>query len=318
MVVPRGIFAVQVLIVQLGLSATLGLALPAQSAWATPGDPASACMDLIQTGENALSHGQIKLADKCFLEALNQAQKLGNNDRHVALALNDLALTTASNPDKNKTKKEKLDQAIVYQKRSIAIEEKFYGPDTENVGFDLNNLGVWYGLNGQLKEGEATLTRAVKIREKALGQNDDRLAVTMGSLADNLKKQKRYIEAVALLKRAEQIYKATNHAIERGRVLNELADVYEEQDNYAAARGILSEVLAIRQKVFGKDSLVAAETLHNLAACNMKLGKNAAALPLLKEALGIVKKGNDPEISATVEASYQRCQAALKKPAAGK
>jgi tetratricopeptide (TPR) repeat protein len=298
-------------------------AVSAPGASAASADTAAACLDLLATGQSALGRGEVKLADKCFVEALAEAEKLGKEDKHVAMALNDLALTTATNPDKTIAKKDKLSKAIAYQKRSIAIEEKVYGLESENVAFDLHNLGVWYGLNQQLKEGEAALRRAAKIREKLFGKNSDRLGVTLGSLASNLRSQKRFAEATTLLQRAADIYKETDkataagklapHALERSRVLNELADIYQDQGNFQQGLVILAEVLNLREKIFGLDSLLVAETLHNMSACQIKLGRDAEALVMLKRALTIVKKGRDPEITAAVSSTYKTAELNLAK-----
>ncbi|MBU6453341.1 MAG: tetratricopeptide repeat protein, partial [Cyanobacteria bacterium REEB67] len=310
-----------------GLWAITATVLCAANVLAASADNGATCLDLLATGQSALGRGDVKLADRCFGEALLAAEKLGKEDKHVAMALNDLALTTATNPDKTVAKKDKLNKAIAYQKRSIGIEEKVYGAESENVAFDLHNLGVWYGLNQQFKEGEAALRRAAKIREKRFGKNSDRLGVTLGSLASNLRNQKRYAEATVLLQRAADIYKETDrataagklapHALERSRVLNGLADIDKEQDNFQQALLILTEVLDLREKIFGQDSLLVAETLHNMGTCQIKLGKNAEALALLKRALTIIKKGHAPEISAAVTETKKRAELNLARKTGG-
>jgi tetratricopeptide (TPR) repeat protein len=279
---------------------------------AGPADPATACADLLQAGESRLNKGDIATADRCFHQALIEAEKLNKTDKRVALVLSDLALTSAINPDKAITKKAKLDKAIAYQKRAVEIDEMAYGADAENVAFDLQNLGAWYGMDDMPKEGEAALRRAVAIREKFSAANNPRLAMSLGSLAEMLKKQKRDIEALACYKRAATIYKAADRPAEQSRVLNAEATLLEDQDNYKEAQSIIVEVVQLRERATGKDTLLVAESLHNLAVCDMKLGNNKEALPLLKRALVIVQKSQDKEITATVQATLKKCESSLK------
>ena len=275
-------------------------------------DPATACADLLQTGESLLNKGDIGSADRCFRQALQEAEKLNKSDKRVALVLSDLALTTATNPDKAISKKTKLDKAIAYQKRAVEIDEMAYGADSENLAFDLQNLGAWYGIDEMPREGEAALRRAVSIREKLNGAGNPRLAMSLGSLAEMLKKQKRDIEAFKCYERAAEIYKKADRPAEQSRVLNAQAALLEDQGNYKEAQAIVEQVVQLRQRATGKDSLMVAESLHNLAVCDMKLGKNKEAMPLLNRALTIVQKSQDKEITATVQETLKKCQSNLK------
>ena len=151
--------------------------------------------DLLQTGESAFRRGDIELAHTCFGQALKDAERLGKDHPLAALALNDLALTAASDKTSGHDQKKNLAQAIAYQQRAVELEEKLYGKDSAYVAYDLNNLGSWYGANSQYKEAGQVLARSLTIGEKVLKPNDALLAFTMTNLGNNYLSQKRYVEA---------------------------------------------------------------------------------------------------------------------------
>ena len=271
--------------------------------------------DLLQTGESAFRRGDVKLADKCFNEALKTAMDADRYGRNVALALNDLALTTSIDKDNTKAGKKNIPQAIAYQKRALELEERLSGAESLDVAFDLNNLGVWYGNNDQWKEGAAALERAANIREKKLGEKNALLAVTLGNLAENYSHQKRYDEAIGLYRRAAEIYEADGSPTEAARAHDKEAGLYLDQNKTSAAVEVLRQVLALREKAFGKDNILVAETLNNIAVCEMTSGHNDAAVPLFDRAYKIVKKQPDREIIESVKTGYLKCLKKLGKNA---
>jgi tetratricopeptide (TPR) repeat protein len=304
------------------LSLILGLTLTACSNTVKDEIPAtgpaktqSVCIDLLQTGENAFKKGDVQLANTCFSQALKEAEKLGKDDKNVALALNDLALTTALDKNKTGTVKKNLPLAIAYQKRSVEIEEKLYGHENDYVAYDLNNLGAWYNANGQYKEGEQVLLRAAKIREKVQAGKSLPLALTLANLGDNYIKQKRFSEAAGLLKRSSEIYLTNDHQANAAAAINSLAQAYQDQGKYKEAEASLEQVLSMREKAFGKDHIVVAEALNDKAVCLLKQGKNREAEPLFQEALSIAQKKGDKDIIASVVAGYGKCLDKLGKKA---
>ncbi|MBS2007341.1 MAG: tetratricopeptide repeat protein [Cyanobacteria bacterium SZAS TMP-1] len=277
--------------------------------------PALEVQDLLQTGENAFRKGDIKLAHSCFSEALKVAEQADRYSRSVALALNDLALTTSIDRDQTPSGKKNLAQAIAYQKRALELEERYSGSQSTDVAFDLNNLGAWYGANLQWKEGAEALERSAKIREKALGPNSPLLAVTLGNLAENYSQQKRTVEAIDLYKRQAKIYKTIDSPTEAARASDKVAGLYQDLGKNDEAAKVLSEVLSLREKAFGKDSLLVAETLNNMGVCQLAMGKNTEAEPLFARAYKIVCKQDDQDIIKAVATGYKKCLEKLGKTA---
>ena len=84
--------------------------------------------------------------------------------------------------------------------------------------------------------------------------------------------------------------------------LNNLAEVYRTQGNYAKAEPLHKRSLAIREKALGPDHPGVANSLNSLAMLYMNQGNYAKAEPLYKSSLTRVEKalGPDPPIVATI------------------
>ncbi|CAN0557886.1 unnamed protein product, partial [Ectocarpus sp. 12 AP-2014] len=60
----------------------------------------------------------------------------------------------------------KFQDAEPLYERSLAIDEKVYGPDHPEVATDLNNYAALYEVQGKYAEAEPLLERSQAIREK--------------------------------------------------------------------------------------------------------------------------------------------------------
>ncbi len=77
--------------------------------------------------------------------------------------------------------------------------------------------------------------------------------------------------------------------------LNDLATVFRHQHKLAEAETLTREALAIRQKLFGNDSLEVAATLHNLSIVLGDEGKLAESEAIAREMLAIRRKLLGPQ-----------------------
>jgi len=77
--------------------------------------------------------------------------------------------------------------------------------------------------------------------------------------------------------------------------LNNLADLYRGQREYAQAEPLYQRSLSIREKALGPNHPDVASTLNSLAELYIAQGKYAAAEPLLKRALAIWEKALGPD-----------------------
>ena len=85
--------------------------------------------------------------------------------------------------------------------------------------------------------------------------------------------------------------------------LNNLAEVYHTQKNYAAAEPLHKRALAIRETVLGPEHLDVSVSLNNLAGLYQDQKNFSAAEPLYKRALSIKEKTlgpDNPDVGASL------------------
>ncbi len=89
-----------------------------------------------------------------------------------------------------------------------------------------------------------------------------------------------------------------------GLSLNNLAELYRDQGNYAEAEPLFQRSLAIFEKALGPEHLQVGLSLNNLALLYHAQGNHAEAQPLYQRSLGIVEKALGPEhpnVATTLE-----------------
>ena len=94
------------------------------------------------------------------------------------------------------------DEAERLYRRSLAIDERSYGPDHPNVARHLNNLASLLQATNRLGEAEPMMRRALAIDERSYGLDHPNVAIDLNSLAGLLRVTNRLSEAVSLHRRA--------------------------------------------------------------------------------------------------------------------
>jgi tetratricopeptide (TPR) repeat protein len=89
--------------------------------------------------------------------------------------------------------------------RAAVLDEKSLGPESPELGTDLNNLGLLYLFMKRHEEAQKFYQRALSIRMKALGDQDPGVVETMNSYAIVLHALRRNAEAVQLEGQAQAI-----------------------------------------------------------------------------------------------------------------
>ena len=209
-------------------------------------------------GTEAYQQRQYAEAEKQFLAALQEAQKLGPEDPRVGTSLNNLGVLY-------KTQGKYAEAEPLYQ-RALAIREKTLGPDNPNLIVNLNNLAMLYEAQGKYAEAEPLYQRALAIDEKAVTLDGLGLVPDLNNLAVLYDAQGKYAEAEALYQRAL--------AILEKRLGPGNANVAERfrKRIYAEAEAQYKRALAIREKALGPDDPLVAQSLENYAALLRKIG----------------------------------------------
>jgi tetratricopeptide (TPR) repeat protein len=149
-----------------------------------------------------------------------------------------------------------------------------------------------YLLEGKYADAEGLYNRALRIRDKALGEDHPDVAATLSGLALVYLSQEKYADAAALDKRALTIREKALGREHPGLVpiLNVLASLYRKQGKDAEAEPLYKRALTISEKYDGADSLSLATPLIGLATVYAKQGKVADAEQLTERTLAIREK----------------------------
>ncbi|CAN0192932.1 unnamed protein product, partial [Ectocarpus sp. 12 AP-2014] len=90
----------------------------------------------------------------------------------------------------------KYEEAEPLYKRSLAIDEKVYGPDHPEVATDLNNWAALLEAQVRLSEAGPLFKRTQEIFEKSLGRDHPNVATILNNRAGLLQAQVRASECL--------------------------------------------------------------------------------------------------------------------------
>lgn len=130
---------------------------------------------IIRSATKAQQQGRDAEAERLYLSAVQEAEKLGPENPRLAVALNNLGMLY-----EHEGQLAKAEQLL---NRAFAIDEKVFGPDHPRVANDLNSRAVFYRASGQEAEAENLLKRALEIQERLPADEHPQLLVPLNNLA---------------------------------------------------------------------------------------------------------------------------------------
>ncbi len=142
------------------------------------------------------ARGRYEKAEESYGRALAIARKSGDGDLREAEILSDLALL-------HQTQGRHKDAEPLHL-RSLALREKNLGEGPE-LADPLDNLALFYEARERYADAEALFKRSLAIQERAYGTKDRRLAPTLESYAELLRRAGRTEEGKALRARVEAL-----------------------------------------------------------------------------------------------------------------
>lgn len=169
-----------------------------------------------------------------------------------------------------------------------------------------------YG-EGKYDEAFPLAKRAVQLREKALGKDDELLAAAVFNLAEIQWQRGRYDESRGLFERALRSYERSlgSGNIRLARIWDRLALVYYAFGQAAETEKLYKQSLAIREKALGSEHSEVSRSLYNLAEFYQFQGDYKKAEPLYKRVLEIgTKTSADP---GSIEEAIDRYACLLRK-----
>ena len=184
----------------------------------------------------------------------------------------------------------------------LAIHEKVFGPDSQDVGRSLNNLANSYRELGHSDEALSLYERALRIMERKFGVDSNTSALALGAMARALQESGRFEEAAQDFDRALKIDERVLGP-EHPRVVNDLRGIgfFEiKTGNYSDARARFERALAIAQAKLGPRHHDTIATMINLAAIDGHENKWVDALAMLRRAAAAMS-GQDADGKANAQ-----------------
>ncbi|KAK8916398.1 hypothetical protein KSP39_PZI022960 [Platanthera zijinensis] len=254
---------------------------------------------LFSLGDLCISEGKTTEAESCFSRILCIYQKLyGENDGRVGIAMSSLAHA--------KCAKGEINEAINLYKTGLWVinESKYLNSDDDRLEKMRVDLAELLHATGREQESREVLQECLMINEKYKGIEHPNSVGHLLNLATSYSHSKNYIEAERLLRICLRILSAR---VDRDdqlitvpmlhlAVIMYLLNRDEEAENFAL------EVVRLREKSYGKESLPVGEALDCLVSIQTRLGRDDSdILAKLKRILIIQEReiGYESEDSLT-------------------
>ena len=212
--------------------------------------------------------------------ALAEATTLANA-RLVAIASNNLARLLHHT---NRT-----EEAELFMRRALEIDEATFGNEHPAVARDLNNLAALLHDTNRIEEAEPMMRQALEIVEATFGNQHPTVAVHLNNLASLLQHTNRIEEAEPMMRQALEIDEATfgNQHSKLAIRLNNLATLLNDTNRFDEAEPMMRRALEIDEATFGNQHPAVATPLNNLASLLTRTGRVEEAEPLIRQALEI-------------------------------
>ncbi|XP_037496036.1 nephrocystin-3 isoform X3 [Jatropha curcas] len=248
---------------------------------------------LFGLGNLLIKEGRTTDAESNFTRILRIYKKLyGEKDGRVGMALCSLAHVKCSTGN--------VEEAIdSYKKGLWLIKESNYMAVDDSIMEKMRiDLAELLHVVGRGKEGRELLEECLLITEKYKGKGHPSLVPHLLNLATSYSESKNFVEAERLLRISLEIVKKTVSPDDQSVSfpMLHLAVTLYNLNRDEEAELLALEVLHIREKAFGKDSLPVGEALDCLVSIQTRLGRaDDELLELLKRVLKIQEKefGNE-------------------------
>jgi len=175
--------------------------------------------------------------------------------------------------------------------QSLAIREKLFGQEHQDVATSLYNLGVLDHNQNDYDSAEQRLKQSLNIREKVFGHEHSEVAASLLALGVLYNTKGKYDLAKKSFEDALSIYeKVPSQEHNVANCLSGLADFYYNRENYKEAEQLYKRALEINGKVFGQEDSNVANILIGLASLYHSQGHYEKTEQLYKRALEINRK----------------------------
>jgi CHAT domain-containing protein len=198
-------------------------------------------------GSTYIRSSEYARAESVLSQCFELATKPGGKERAASVfCLRDLARLHLSRGDSARAEDE--------LRRALAIGERILPPDEPSVVMTLNDLGEFYNAGKQYDRAEPLLQRALADAQRYYGPESPLLYLPLWNLGliaqekynDNTRALDLYGRAVALIEKS----KGPDHP-DVGAILNNTANIYKSNGDYAKALELHLRVRAMFEKSLG-------------------------------------------------------------------
>jgi serine/threonine protein kinase/tetratricopeptide (TPR) repeat protein len=197
------------------------------------------------------------------------------------------------------------DRAQPLLEEALALRRGLYGPADPAVTETEETLGLLSFNQGRYDAAERLRRHVLSVRRRP--GTDDRLhARALRDLGSSLQQEGAFEEAATHYREALDLLAGTDRdtRIAYGEVANDLASVYHQRGDYAAAEPLLRDVVAIHRETLGPRHPHVAKALNALASTLHYMGRLEDAGPLYEASLALwrdVYGEQHPEVSLALQ-----------------
>ncbi|XP_047317428.1 nephrocystin-3 [Impatiens glandulifera] len=242
---------------------------------------------LLGIGNLLIKEGKVEDAENAFSRIVSIYQKIyGNKDRRFGMALCSLAHAKCAKGD--------ADQAINLYKDALRIlkDSKHISLDDsmmDKIRIDLVEL---LHITGRGQEGHEILEECLLIAEECYGKDHPNYVLHLINIAASYSNSKNYVEAERLLRIGVAILTKSVGPDDQSVTFPKLhlAVALYNLHKYDEAEKLALEVLHVREKAFGRESIPVGEAIECLVSIQARMDKtcdNDEMVELLKRLLVI-------------------------------
>ncbi|XP_022891097.1 nephrocystin-3 [Olea europaea var. sylvestris] len=251
------------------------------------GENEELAVPLLALGNLLVKEGRAPDAESPFNRILIYVNTYGEKDGRVGLAMCSLAQVKCAKGDVN--------EAIDLYKKALQILEDSKYMELDDIAMEQMRVDLAELLHatGRGEEGRAILEKCLLINEKYKGKEHPSSVPLLVNLATSYSRYKNFVEAERLLSISLQIMMKTVPPDDQSLTfpMLHLAITLYNLNRDEEAEKLALDVLRIREKAFGRESLPTGEALDCLVSIRSRSGKDdSELLELLKRVLRIQEK----------------------------
>jgi tetratricopeptide (TPR) repeat protein len=221
-----------------------------------------------------------------LVEAVRVFEALGNLSAR-AVCLNNIGMIYDSQG--------KLEEALSYQERSLALREQVGNP--ADIATSLNNIGTIYYNERALDEALNYFERALTLFE--LVGNPTDIATSLNNIGEIYRQQGKLEEALGYHERALALREQVGNPADIATSLNNIGSIYHHQGKLEEALSYYERALAYDEQVGNPTDI--ATSLNNIGDVYQERGKLEEALSYYERSLALKEQvGNPADIALSL------------------